>query len=198
MTTDRSVTLAGFDTLQGSFAASDFSGRVEGGYRLSYGGIGVTPYGALQVQALVVRGYAEFAAVGSSQFALSYGAQAYHDTRTELGFWFDTQDIATPLTASGMTLYSRIAWAHDFQTDGQSSAVFQSLPGAPAIVVDTTKPADDGALITAGFDYKFAPGWSFEARFDGEFSSTTSLFSGTGGLRYQWGCTYPVPNSCID
>ena len=93
---------------------------------------------------------------------MRYNSQAAYDTRTELGFWFDTNALAMPLTASGLTLYSRLAWAHDFQTDGQSSAFFQSLPDA-AFIINTTKPADNGGLVTVGFDYKLANGWSLEA-----------------------------------
>jgi hypothetical protein len=33
---------------------------------------------------------------------------------------------------------------------------------------------------------QLSSGWSLEARFDGEFSQTTSIFAGTGALRYQW------------
>jgi hypothetical protein len=41
----------------------------------------------------------------------------------------------------------------------------------------------DSALVTAGGKYDLMNGWSFTAKFDGEFSSNTSIYSGTGMVR---------------
>ncbi|WMT72582.1 autotransporter domain-containing protein [Bradyrhizobium sp. Ash2021] len=49
VTTNRTVTLAGFDQLQGRFRAETFSGRFEGGYRFATPVVGLTPYAAAQV-----------------------------------------------------------------------------------------------------------------------------------------------------
>jgi uncharacterized protein with beta-barrel porin domain len=84
-----------------------------------------------------------------------------------------------------LKLYSRVAWAHDFTNEGTSTAFFQSLPGS-SFLVNTTKPALDGALVTVGIDYKLAGGWSLTAKFDGEYSKTTAIFAGSAALRYQW------------
>jgi hypothetical protein len=47
-------------------------------------------------------------------------------------------------------------------------------------------PARDGALVTGAAQYSLASGWSFLAKFDGEFSSTTSIYSGSGMLKKTW------------
>jgi uncharacterized protein with beta-barrel porin domain len=181
VTTNRVVTLAGSDSLQGDFPADVFSGRIEGGYRLPYGGFAVTPYGAVQTQAMLMPAYSEFAVAGSPQFALSYAGRTVTDTRTEVGLWLDSDTWME----KGVKIYGRIAWAHDFTNDGISTAFFQSLPGS-AFLVNTARPANDGALVTAGFDYKLQGGWFVTAKFDGEFSSTTAIFGGSAALRYQW------------
>jgi outer membrane autotransporter protein len=85
----------------------------------------------------------------------------------------------------GLKLYGRAAWAHDFDNDGTSTALFQSLPGS-SFVVNSAKPARDGGLVTTGIEYHLADGWSLIGRFDGEFSSTTAIFSGTATLRKVW------------
>jgi hypothetical protein len=54
------------------------------------------------------------------------------------------------------------------------------------LVVNSVKPAPAGALVTAGFEYKLTDGWSVLGKFDGEFSSTTSLFSGTATIQKVW------------
>jgi uncharacterized protein with beta-barrel porin domain len=185
VTTNRNVTLAGFDSLQGDFAANVLSARLEGGYRLQYGAVGLTPYAALQTQEMFLPAYGEFATSGSSQFALSYASHTFDATRTELGAWFDSNFLASGWPQKGLTLYSRVAWAHDFDNEGAATAFFQSLPGS-SFIVNSAKPARDGALVTAGFEYKLQDGWSVLGKFDGEFSPTTAIFAGTGTLRKVW------------
>jgi uncharacterized protein with beta-barrel porin domain len=145
----------------------------------------VTPYGALQAQEMFLPASSEFATAGSSQFALIYASRIFTATRTELGAWFDSDSLANGWAQKGLTLYSRLAWAHDFDNEGISTAFFQSLPGA-SFVINSAKPVRDGALVTAGFEYKLQDGWSVLGKFDGEFSSTTAIFAGTGTLRKVW------------
>ncbi|HEY1546065.1 MAG TPA: autotransporter domain-containing protein [Xanthobacteraceae bacterium] len=183
VTTNRTVTLAGTDMLQADFNANVFSGRLEGGYRYALPWAGVTPYGAVQVQSLVLPSYNESATSGSNQFALSYASQAPTTTRTELGARFDKTWTLNNDTL--LTLYSRLAWAHDFGNTPSASAIFQALP-ASNFTVFGARPAPDGALITAGAEYKLGNGWSVLAKFDGEFSSTTALYSGSGTIRKVW------------
>jgi outer membrane autotransporter protein len=160
------------------------SGRIESGYRLPYGLVAITPYGAVQTQAMFLPSYGEYAQAGSSaQFALNYASQTATTTRTELGAWFDS-DALLP-TAQNIKLYSRLAWAHDFDNEGISTTFFQSLPGS-SFLVNSVKPARDGALTTVGFEYRLADGWSLLGKFDGEFSATTAIFAGSGTIRYLW------------
>ena len=79
----------------------------------------------------------------------------------------------------------RLAWAHDFGDTPQASAIFQALPAA-SFVVNGAAPNADSALVTAGAKYDLMNGWPFLAKFDGEFSSNTSIFSGTGMVRKTW------------
>jgi uncharacterized protein with beta-barrel porin domain len=152
---------------------------------LQYAAVNVTPYGALQTQEMFLPSYSEFATAGLSQFALNYASHTFNATRTELGAWFDSSLLASGWSQKGLTLYSRLAWAHDFDNEGISTAFFQSLPGN-SFVVNSAKPAHDGALVTAGFEYILQAGWSVLGKFDGEFSSTTAILSGTGTLRKVW------------
>jgi uncharacterized protein with beta-barrel porin domain len=181
VTTSRTVTLAGFDSLQGNFAANVVSGRIETGYRLPYNSLTVTPYAAVQNQEELLPGYSEFATSGSSQFALNYTNHVFSATRTEIGARFDSDIWAD----KGLELYGRVAWAHDFDNEGTSTALFQSLPGS-SFVVNSAKPARDGGLVTAGIEYHLADGWSLIGKFDGEFSPTTAIFAGTATLRKVW------------
>jgi outer membrane autotransporter protein len=183
VTTSRTVTAAGTDMLSARFQANGVGARIEGGYRYATPFVGITPYGAVQVQSLFLPAYGESASSGSTQFALNYASQTATTERTELGAWLDKSYLLDQ--GALVTFYGRAAWAHDFNNNATATALFQSLPGSN-FVVNGAKPAPDGALLTAGAQYRLANGWSFLAKFDGEFSSTTAIYSGTGMLRKTW------------
>ncbi|BAL79612.1 autotransporter domain-containing protein [Bradyrhizobium cosmicum] len=185
ITTDRTVTIAGADRLRTEFDANAYSGRIEGGYRHVgpwIGGIGVTPYGALQFTKLDLPAYAEQAVAGSAAFALSYAARNVTDTRGELGL---RTDKSFAMQAGVLTLRGRLAWAHDFNPDRSIAATFQALPGA-SFVVNGAAQARDSGLTTASVDMSWVNGWSAAATFEGEFSDVTRSYAGKGSVRYAW------------
>jgi len=183
VTTDRTVTISGSDLLAANFRVNVFSGRLEGGYRYATPWLAVTPYGAVQVQSIALPAYGESGISGSSQFALNYASQSVATTRTELGARLDKSYLLD--RGETLTLYSRAAWAHDIDNSARASAIFQALPGSNFIVNGAT-PAADGGLVTAGAEFRLADGWSVLAKFDGEFSNTTSIYSGSGTIRKTW------------
>ena len=182
VTTDRTVTVAGTDALEAKFKANVFGGRAEGGYSFAAPFINVTPYGAVQVQWIELPAYGETATSGSPQFALHYADQTVSTTRTELGARFDKRYT---IGQGILTLYTRAAWAHDFNNTPSANASFQLLP-ASNFVVYAGKPDPDSALVAAGAEYKLADGWSVLAKFNGEFSETTALYAGSGMIKKVW------------
>ncbi|MEJ0049989.1 MAG: autotransporter domain-containing protein [Methylovirgula sp.] len=172
------------DPLHGDFVANVLSGRIESGYHLPFGAITLTPYGAVQSQTMFLPSYGEVGAAGASSFALTYDGRTTTDTRTEVGAWFDT-DLPS-LFSGNVKLYGRAAFAHDFENEGSATALFQSLPGSGSFIIDSAKPDDNSALVTAGLEYKLGAGWSVLAKFDGEFSGNSTIVGGTGVLRKVW------------
>jgi autotransporter-associated beta strand protein len=182
VTTDRIVTVAGFDHLQARFNANAVSGRVEGGYRFLTPWMGVTPYAAGQFTTVILPAYAEQAIAGTGNFALNYAAQTATDARSELGVRTDRSYA----TRDGvLTLRGRLAWAHDFLTNRNVGAVFQSLPGA-FFVVNGAAQAHDSALTTASAEMHWMNRWSAAATFEGEFSPVMNSYAGKGVVRYTW------------
>jgi uncharacterized protein with beta-barrel porin domain len=185
ITTDRVVTVAGFDHLRAQFNANTWSGRLEGGYRFVApfaGGFGITPYGGAQVTTFDLPNYMEQAIVGSNQFALGYGAKAVTDARGELGV---RTDKSYAVQNGILTLRGRFAWAHDFDPDRNFAATFQSLPGA-SFVVNGARQAPDSALTTLAAEWRWINHWSAAATFEGEFSGVTQSYAGKGVVRYTW------------
>ena len=185
ITTNRTVTIAGFDQLRARFNANTYSGRVEGGYRYVVpviGGIGITPYAAGQFTTFNSPGYAEQVLAGANTFALAYGARSITDPRSELGLRAD-KSFVTDMAI--LTLRARAAWSHDFNPGSAIAATFQALPGA-TFVVNGTAQARDAALTTASAEVKWNSHLSTAAIFEGEFSNVTRSYAGKGVVRYEW------------
>jgi uncharacterized protein with beta-barrel porin domain len=186
VTTNRIVTVAGLDQLRAQFNANAWSGRVEGGYRFVVptwgGGFGITPYAAAQFVTFDLPAYAEQAIIGLNTFALSYGAHAATDPRSELGF---RADKSWAMPDGILTLRGRLAWAHDYNPDRAISATIQTLPGA-SFVVNGAGMAAVSVLTTASVEKRWTNGWSAAATFEGEFSNVSSSYAGKGVVRYQW------------
>jgi uncharacterized protein with beta-barrel porin domain len=182
VTTERTVTVAGFERLRAQFNANAYSGRIEGGYRYVTPWMGITPYAAGQFTTYSLPAYAEQALVGAGTFALNYAAKDVTASRTELGVRIDK---SFAMSNGILTLRGRAAWAHDFNTDRNVTALFQTLPGA-AFVVNGAAQAHDSVLTTAAAEMKWLNGWSAAATFEGQFSNVTNSYAGKGVVRYAW------------
>ncbi|MBT1509052.1 autotransporter domain-containing protein [Bradyrhizobium sp. SRL28] len=182
VTTERTVTVAGFERLRAQFNANAFSGRIEGGYRYVTPWMGITPYAAGQFTTYSLPAYAEQVLAGAGTFALNYAAKDVTASRTELGVRTD-KSFAVPNGI--LTLRGRAAWAHDFNSDRNVTALFQTLPGA-AFVVNGAAQAHDSALVTGAAEMKWLNGWSAAAIFEGQFSNVTNSYAGKGVVRYAW------------
>ena len=182
VTTERTVTVAGFERLRAQFNANAYSGRIEGGYRYVTPWMGITPYAAGQFTTYSLPAYAEQVLAGAGTFALNYAAKDVTASRTELGV---RTDRSFAVSNGILTLRGRAAWAHDFNTDRNVTALFQTLPGA-AFVVNGAAQAQDSALVTAAAEMKWLNGWSAAAIFEGQFSNVTNSYAGKGVVRYAW------------
>jgi autotransporter-associated beta strand protein len=180
MSTDRLSFSA--DHLTASFNAQSYGGRVEGGYRFATWYGGVTPYAAIQAQSFHTPGYNEVDGSGLG-FALAYNARTGTDTRSELGARFDR--VLALYSNAVLALRGRLAWAHDWVSDPTLAALFQTLPGA-SFVVNGATPVKDSALVSAAAEYRIANGVTLLAKFDGEFASRSTIYAGTGTVRYAW------------
>lgn len=75
----------------------------------------------------------------------------------------------------------RAAWAHDFNSDRNVAATFQTLPGASFVVNGAAM-----ASVTGAAEMKWLNGWSAAATFEGDFSNVTRSYAGKGAARYAW------------
>ena len=182
VTTNRTVTADGIDSLRANFKTNAISGRLEGGYRVATAVGDVTPYAAGQFTTYRLPSYMEQVAFGAGTFALNYSGKDVTATRSELGM---KAEKAVPMTDATLMLRGRLAWAHDFNTDRNVQATFQALPGS-AFVVNGATPAADTALTTIAAEMAWRNGWSTSITADAQLSDTTHSYSGKGVVRYSW------------
>jgi outer membrane autotransporter protein len=185
MSTNRSINIAGPDTLTASFNAQDFGGRLEGGYRItSWAPVSFIPYAAVQAQTFWSPSYSETGSLGvPDPSALTFANQSATVVRSELGSRFD--QIFAQGGGTSVDLFGRVAWAHDWQSNPNLTATFIGLPAA-TFVVNGAAPPHDLALATAGAEWRLHDGWSVMARFDGEFAASSKTYTGTAKVRYSW------------
>ena len=183
VTTNRTVTVGGTDMFQARFQANGVGARLESGYRYALPWMGITPYAAAQVQSIALPSYAETATSGSNQFALNFASQTATTTRTELGTWLDKSELLG--NGARMTLYGRLAWAHDFVTNPALTAAFETLPGGSFTVYGAPIPHDT-ALTAVGAQLVLSADWSLTGTFNGDFAPGSQSYGGNGKLRYTW------------
>src|SRR4029450_14075166 len=131
--------------------------------------MGITPYAARQFTTSSLPAYAEQVLAGVGTFALNYAAKDVTAARTDLGV---RTDKSFAMSNGILTLRGRAAWAHDFNTDRNVTALLQTLPGA-AFVVNGAAQAHESALVTGAAEMKWQRGWAPAAIFGGQLSNGT-------------------------
>ena len=175
MSTERTVDVMGSERLEADFNASNLSGRIEGGHRFDTGGaLGLTPYAALQAQAIYLPDYEE----DTGEFAIAYESQTDTALRSEIGLRLDA-------TADAVRFNAGLAWAHDWTSDSDVTAAFQALPGSSFTVFGAEAPSDV-ALVSAGAAFGMGTQTSLAASFNGEFAEAYQSYAGSVALRYSW------------
>lgn len=179
MSTERRVGIDGTEKLDADFDASNLAGRIEAGHRFATGEqLGLTPYAALQAQAVYMPGYDE----NGGSFALDYNANTATALRTELGVGIDTALGADPSVAR---VFGRGAWAHDWNSDAKVQASFASLDMS-TFTVNGAEAPDNIALVTAGAEFGLTDATVLAATFDGEFADGYQSYAGSLTLTYSW------------
>ncbi|MCP3469532.1 autotransporter domain-containing protein [Bradyrhizobium sp. CCGUVB1N3] len=182
VTTDRTVTIAGLDRLQGRFNANALSGRVEAGHRYELSWVALTPYAAGQATTLFLPGFSEQAVTGTNTFALAYGGKDVTASRSELGLRSDRSYSSGDTI---VTLRGRTAWAHNFDVARTATATFETLPQS-GFVVNGASQAHDSALLTGAAEIAWRNGFSLGGSIDSELATTRRSVVGKAVARYVW------------
>lgn len=184
VTTDRAVAIgAASGRYTAGYRAEALGARIEAGHRFAFGRHGVTPFAALLVEQARMPAYNEQTVAGATAFALAYGGTTAHRSRSELGLGLDARLGAWD--AGALTVFARVAWAHEFTRDRTINAAFQLFPVA-GFTVRGAEPASDAALLSAGAELRFARNVALRGKFEGEFADSGHTYAATGALRATW------------
>jgi outer membrane autotransporter protein len=157
-TTSRDTALS--RTATGSFSSSQWTARVGGGYRIPVAtGTTFIPTAGLQYANFEQAAYSE---AGAGALGLSYDGVSVARTQSSLGARL-THDSA----GGDLRLETRLAWLHDFQTDGL--AVASSFNGGgTSFVTPGQKTEGDSWTAGVGAVYSYGKGASLSVQYDHE------------------------------
>ncbi|WP_223477054.1 ice-binding family protein [Oricola indica] len=173
--TNRTVTIAGTDSFNANFAANDVAGHIEAGYTLGW----ITPYAALRAQTFRTPAYSEVTVAGVSTYALDYEARTATSIRSELGVGVEWSPDTT------LTLSARAAWVHEYGSDTDVAAQFQSIAGAGFDVAGAESDTDS-VQVSAGADVGLYEGLFLASSIGGRFGVNAQAYSGNIKLGYNW------------
>jgi outer membrane autotransporter protein len=183
----REIAVAGLPSefVSGQFASDQFSGRVELGWRQVFGGIAVTPFGAIQLANTWQRGYTETPAYGgpAGLLGLSYQSQSTMSLPSSLGVQLDSKFALT--NGVTWTPYFRAAWVHEFFPDRNVTASFNVAPGFLFNTVGTPAMADS-AQIVIGSELALSKQVSLFSSLATQVASQSLAYAGTGGIKIAW------------
>ena len=182
--TARPITTFGNLSLDASYHATDWGGRLETGYTFALDGTSsAAPFFALVGDSYHQPGYSETLFNTVSSLGASYAAMTTAVTHTELGLryyrYFSLDD------GWYLSLDTAAAWERELDDDPLILASFQTSPGS-SFVLRGTRPAEDTALLGTGLRLQVKDGFTFGIRSDARLGAGTTIFSGTLDATYRW------------
>ena len=169
---------------QGRTGANQLLGQAEAGYKIGFyeqASASLTPFARFQATGVSQAGFTES---GAQSLNLSVAQQTTTSVRTVLG-----AELAGGIEMGWIErlgLQFRLGWAHEYaDTARPTTAAFAGAPGQNFTVYGAA-PLRDAVTLGLGASTAVAAGTSIFLRYDGEFSTGSSINSLTGGFRMTW------------
>ena len=166
---------------RGSFNSDSFGGRLEAGWRQSFGRHYVTPFVGMDAYELDIDGFTENSlrlGGAPSILGLTYQADTVTSVTSSVGLQFDTHYALA--NDRMLTPFVRVAWVHEYNPE---RGVQSFLTGAPAaaFLVDGASAAEDVARVQTGLRLDLSERIALWGFFEGDFSDRTQSYAGVGG-----------------
>ncbi len=169
------------ETATARFASDQIGGRLELGWKQTYGRHAVTPFVAIEPAATWQHGFTETTPGGI------LGLRVAGRTTTSLPAFVGVQFESSGTLSSGAVLspFARVSWVHEFRPDREISASFVSIPQA-SFTVAGARAARDAMRFDGGAKLALREGVALFANLTGEWSDRSRSYGATGGIRATW------------
>jgi outer membrane autotransporter protein len=167
---------------KGNFTSDEFGGRLEAGWKRSFGGYNVTPFARLDVSHLWTENFSESSEGslgGPGLLGLTFGSNSVTSLASSLGMQLDTRIALS--NGDTLTPFVRVAWVHEFNPDRSVSASLTLAPAA-SFSPEGASAASDVARVDAGLKLDVTERIALFGLFVGEFSGQSQGYAGLGGL----------------
>jgi outer membrane autotransporter protein len=182
-TTDRVFAAFGVvQGLHGAFHSSAATGRVETGFELTAGPLGVTPFAAIRASNLHLDAYGETSPGGSSPFALAFASHNANSLQYDLGLRIEPSGR----TPSAVSPFLSLAWRHESDPERFVVPTFSEFEGATPMIIAGAPEARDRAVIEGGLDWKVSRRTSVFASFTGDYGRGEANTAAQAGVRWTW------------
>ena len=173
VSTQRSITALGLNSVTAKYNETAFSARVEAAYEIARFSSGaLSPFGNLQIQSARNPNFTETA--GGAAAGVSVAGQTNVTSRSVVGM--DMQ-LFNQLGSAPVSGFARVGWSHYFSQGNTLSASLANLNGANFVVVGA-RMSNEAALISLGAKLKPSPNITASLRFDDEVSRGSQQYYG--------------------
>ena len=179
--TDRVIDFVVDERARGSFNSDSFGGRLEAGWRASWGRHYITPFVGVDAYRLNSDGFTENSRNlngGPGILGLTFASDTVNSVTSSVGIQFDTSYALA--NDRWLTPFVRVAWVHEYDPE-RSAQSFLTLSPAASFIVDGAPAAEDVARVDAGLRLDLSERIAVWGFFEGDFGDRLQSYAGVGG-----------------
>ena len=179
--TDRVIDFVVDEWARGSFDSDSFGGRLEAGWRRSWGRHYVTPFVGVDAYELDIDGFTENSQNlngGAGILGLTFASDSVTSVTSSVGLQFDTTYALA--NDRWLTPFVRVAWVHEYDPDRIARSFLTNAPAA-SFLVDGASAAENVARVNAGLRLDLSERIALWGFFEGEFGDGSQSSAGVGG-----------------
>ena len=178
--TDRIIDWVVDERAKSNFNSNSFGGRIEAGWRRSFGRHFITPFIGVDAYELDVDGFTENSQDlngGPGVLGLTFASNSVTSVTSSVGLQFDTHYALA--NDRWLTPFVRVAWVHEYDPDRGVQSFLTVAPTA-SFVSEGASAAEDVARVDAGLRLDLSERIALFGFFEGEFSDRSQSYTGVG------------------
>ncbi len=179
--TDRIIDFVVDERARGNFDSDSFGGRIEAGWRRSWGRHYVTPFVGMDAYQLDIDGFTENSRNlngGPGILGLTFASDTLSSVTSSVGLQLDT--TYTLANDRWLTPFVRVAWVHEYDPERSAQSFLTSSPAA-AFLVDGASAAEDVVRVVTGLRLDLSERIALWGFFEGDFGDRAQSYAGVGG-----------------